>query len=55
MIPFEYEDQAEYWKTIIRDKRDAFRTYVSDPAIISRLDTLEKGYIPIYLLLHNNT
>ncbi|NPE26583.1 class I SAM-dependent methyltransferase [Methanococcoides sp. SA1] len=33
---------AEYWKTIIRDDRDAFRTYVSNPALFKRLDGLDK-------------
>lgn len=43
MKPLEYEDMAKYWKTIIRDKRDAFRIYVSDPALFKRLDTLDNN------------
>jgi len=34
---------ADYWKTIIREGRDAFRTYVSDPALFERLDTLDEN------------
>ena len=39
--PFQNQTMVDYWIDIIRNKRDAFRTYVSDPALFERLVTLK--------------
>lgn len=39
--PFQNQTMVDYWIDIIRNHRDAFRTYVSDPALFARLTTLK--------------
>lgn len=33
---------VKFWVDIIRNQKDPFRTYVSDPALLERINTLEK-------------
>jgi len=58
--PLSDPKMAVYWVDIIRNRRDDFRTYVSDPAIFKRLDTFTsssrvldcgcgEGYLSRYL------
>ena len=40
MGSFNTQAMADYWAAMIREGRDAFRTYVSDPALYEKLQTL---------------
>jgi SAM-dependent methyltransferase len=40
--PFSNPEMADYWTTMIRDKINPFRKYVTDPALFTRLDAWAK-------------
>ncbi|MBN1783896.1 MAG: class I SAM-dependent methyltransferase [Alphaproteobacteria bacterium] len=42
-LAYKNKSMAEYWIKMIRESRDDFRTYVTDPAIFSELKKLPKG------------
>jgi ubiquinone/menaquinone biosynthesis C-methylase UbiE len=57
---------VEYWKKIIREKRDPFRTYITDPALFNSLGVFSKpsyildagcgeGYVTRWLTQRNHT